>query len=318
MDSNDPNVAMSDPVLTSLVSEILSLDPDGYLFAMIIRDTIDQLLDGRRTGRWDYNDLYKTEKTHLGTLLEINLQKYFQFEDGDATDYRINGTQIDCKFSKRIGGWELGPEMVGHYCLVIWASDEKSSWKAGVVKADREYLRDNTNRDQKRRLSEEGVERIHWLWPNHSDLAPNQLLHLTVETRDRIMHAKGLSASKTSVQARVNQLFRELQNVIIRRVTLETVAYGAEDPMKRARGNGGSRDYLRSEGIVVLGHQERDPLIAASLGLPVPHKGEFIATRLVEIPRPIAQRLAAEIDGRYYVIATELDPIQYAPFIARK
>jgi len=47
--------------------------------------------------------------------------------------------------------------------------------------------------------------------------------------------------------------------------------------MKRARGNGGARTQLRAEGILVLGHQENDPLVAADLGLPAPEKGEFIS-----------------------------------------
>jgi hypothetical protein len=63
------------------------LDPGGQMFAPVIRDTLDQLLDGRRAGRWDYQKLHKTEKTHMGTLVEINLHREFDFADGDATDY---------------------------------------------------------------------------------------------------------------------------------------------------------------------------------------------------------------------------------------
>jgi hypothetical protein len=51
--------------------------------------------------------------------------------------------------------------------------------------------------------------------------------------------------------------------------------------MKRARGNGGARTQLRPEGILVLGHQENDPLVAAALRLPVPRTGEFISARAV-------------------------------------
>ena len=51
--------------------------------------------------------------------------------------------------------------------------------------------------------------------------------------------------------------------------------------MKRARGNGGARTALRAEGILVLGHQDNDPLVASALGLPVPRKGEFVSARVV-------------------------------------
>lgn len=311
------DLLQTDPDLALVVAELTTLDQDGSIFAGIIRETIDQLLDGRRTGRWDYSQLYKTEKTHLGTLIEINLQKYFGFDDGDATDYRISGIEVDCKFSQRIGGWEMGPEMIGHYCLVIWASDKDSSWRAGLVKADREFLRDVTNRDAKRRLTEQGVTRIHWLWPDNQQLSPNQLLHLPEDSRSRIMQATSTPGRKTSVPARVNQLFREIQGQIVRRATLETVAYGAEDPMKRARGNGGARDMLRPEGIVVLGHQDNDPKVALALDLPVPQKGELIAVRLAPVSRPTNLRPAAEIDGRFYAVALPEEKVTEAPLVPR-
>ncbi len=87
----------------------------------VIRETFDQLLDGQRTGRWDYRDLRKTEKTHMGTLVEINLHREFDFEDGRAMDYRIAGAEVDCKFSQSSarladparGGWPPLPAALG-------------------------------------------------------------------------------------------------------------------------------------------------------------------------------------------------------------
>ena len=43
----------------------------AIVFATALRDAIDQLLDGERTGRWDWYTLRKTEKTHMGTIVEI-------------------------------------------------------------------------------------------------------------------------------------------------------------------------------------------------------------------------------------------------------
>src|ERR1022692_627795 len=34
----------------------------------------------------------------MGTLVEINLHRQFGFEDGDVTDYRIAGIEVDCKY----------------------------------------------------------------------------------------------------------------------------------------------------------------------------------------------------------------------------
>ena len=297
--------------------ELEELDPAGDHFASVIRDTLDQLLDGRRRGRFDYRDLYKTEKTYMGTLVEINLQREFEFEDGNVTDYSIADIDVDCKFSQRIGGWELGPEMLGQLCLIVWCSDRESSWRAGLIRASLDTLRETFNRDSKRRLNELGMSRIKWLWPNHGRLAENLLLHLNPVVRERIMTATGRARRANPVQARVNQLFREVQGQIIRRSVLETVAHGANDPLKRARGNGGARDFLRPEGILVLGHQDNDHLVAAALGLPVPQKGEFVASRVVEVPSTTSPRRTAEIDGHYYAVALPGDPVELAPKVPR-
>ena len=47
--------------------------------AKVLRRTYDMLLDGQHTGRYRWDQLLKTEKTHFGTLVEINLQRAFGF-----------------------------------------------------------------------------------------------------------------------------------------------------------------------------------------------------------------------------------------------
>lgn len=67
------------------------MDPSGARTGYAIREALDQIYDGQRTGRWDYTQLMKTEKTHVGTLVEIWLQREFGFDDGDELDYLIAG-----------------------------------------------------------------------------------------------------------------------------------------------------------------------------------------------------------------------------------
>src|ERR1700739_3012661 len=100
-----------DAELDAVEAELYRLRP--------VRDPVDQLYDGQHTGRWKYDQLHKTEKPHMGTLVEINLHRQFAFADGDATDYRIAGIEVDCKYSMTYGGWELPPEAIGHLCLLI-------------------------------------------------------------------------------------------------------------------------------------------------------------------------------------------------------
>lgn len=51
-----------DPELQAVRDYVIALDPGGRRFAKALRDTIHQLLDGENTGRFDWQDLHKTEK----------------------------------------------------------------------------------------------------------------------------------------------------------------------------------------------------------------------------------------------------------------
>ncbi len=155
----------TDPELTAVEAELYRLDPTGEAVAEVLRDTLDQLYDGQHSGRWAYDQLRKTEKTHMGTLVEINLHRRFGFGDGDVTDYRIAGIEVDCKYSMSYGGWELPPEAVGHLCLVLTADDASGSWTAGLIRVREPDLRGSPNRDAKRQLTAISRDRIRELWP---------------------------------------------------------------------------------------------------------------------------------------------------------
>jgi Restriction endonuclease NaeI len=302
-----------DPDTEAVEAELYRLDPTGDRVASVIRDTFDQLYDGQHTGRWNFDQLHKTEKTHMGTLVEINLHREFDFDDGNETDYRIAGVQVDCKYSMKPFGWMLPPEVIGEIALLVTANDAASTWRAGLLRISPEVVRGTQNRDAKTMLSREGRGRIRWLWSDHPGLAPNLFHQLDAATRDAIFGAK--SRSGRHGQARVNELFRRVHGRIVRRAELATVAQ-QDDFMKRARGNGGARTALQSEGILVLGHQDNDPLIAAALGLPIPRKGELVATRVVHASAGQIGR-AATIAQRQWVVARPDDPVMLAPAIGR-
>jgi hypothetical protein len=304
-----------DAELTAVEARLLELDPTGDRVAVVLRDTLDQLYDGQHSGRWAYDQLCKTEKTHMGTLVEINLHRQFGFGDGDATDYRIAGVEVDCKYSMTYGGWELPPESVDHLCLLVTSSDASSSWTAGLIRVREPDLRSRSNRDAKRQLTAISRERVRPLWPAHGRLAENLFLRLDPRVRQRIFAARSARSSQHG-QARTNELFRLVQRRIIRRAELATVAQ-QDDFMKRARGNGGARTHLRQEGIVVLGHQDADPLVAGALGLPVPQKGEFISARVIPAVRGRADPVAV-IAGQLWALARPGDPVLPAPEIPRR
>jgi hypothetical protein len=310
----DPPPRGDDPELDAVEAELYRADPSGDQVARVIRDTLDQLYDGQHSGRWKFDQLHKTEKTHMGTLVEINLHRQFGFDDGDVTDYRMAGVEVDCKYSMTYGNWELPPEAIDHVCLVISASDAEGSWSAGLIRVREPQLRAGSNRDAKRQLTAVSRASIRGLWPAHGWLAENLFLNLDAGRRDRIFGARGRRGERNG-QARVNELFRLVQGRIIRRAELATVAQ-QDDFMKRARGNGGARSQLRAEGILVLGHQDNDPLVAAALGLPVPRKGEFISARVSPATGGRAGP-AAVIGGQRWALARPGDAVLAAPQIPR-
>jgi hypothetical protein len=315
---NEPlfGVPSADPdaELDAVEAELYRLDATGEQVATVLRDTLDQLYDGQRTGRWKYDQLHKTEKTYMGTLVEINLHRQFGFDDGDVTDYRIAGIEVDCKYSMSYGGWELPPEAIDHLCLLITASDEASSWSAGLIRVREEYLRDRGNRDSKRQLSATGRGYVRQLWRRHGRLAGNIFLHMDPRDRERIFGAKASRGTQHG-QARTNELFRTVQRRTVRRAEVATVAQ-QDDFMKRARGNGGARTALQPEGILVLGHQDSDPVVATALGLPVPRKGEFVSARVVPAHDDRDDPVAV-IGGRPWALARPGDPRTPAPVIPR-
>jgi hypothetical protein len=152
------------------------------------------------------------------------------------------------------------------------------------------------------------------LWPAHGRLAENLFLHCDPRIRQRIFNARSRRGLPNG-QARTNELFRLVQRRIIRRAELATVAQ-QDDFMKRARGNGGARTLLRPEGILVLGHQDQDPVVAAALGLAVPQKGEFISARVIPARAGRTDPVAV-IDGQLWALARPGDPADPAPEVPR-
>lgn len=293
---------MKDAALEEVLASLQAADPDGSRMAMTIRNTLNQLYDGQHTGRYRWDQLHKTEKTHCGTLVEINLQRDFQFMDGVKLDYTIAGHEVDCKYSQTSGGWMIPNEARGELCLVVTADDRASSWSAGVVRMTPERLRGSVNRDAKTGLNARGREEISWLHME-SALPPNVLLQLDQQTVEAIFAPK-------SGQQRVNELFRRVQRRRITRGVIATVAQ-QDDYMKRVRENGGARSHLKGEGIVILGDYSAHQTLAKQLGITPPQRGECVSTRLT--PAEEGEPWSTQIDGAWWRLAEDDDPRVTAP-----
>lgn len=294
-----------DLALREVAAELHRLDPDGSRWASVFRHTYDMVYNGQETGRYRWDQLMKTEKTHFGTLFEINAQREFKFEGGDTTDFRIEGHQVDAKWSQSMGGWMLPPEVFDELALVATASDPESWWSLGLVRVTAEHRRESANRDKKSSLNVKGRAAIHWLW-EQSPLPPNVLLQLPSHRVDFIFdHGAGTQ--------RTNRLFIEAEGKLVNRNIVATVSRQL-DHQKRVRGNGGARSALAPLGYLILSgayHQH----IAEALGVPVPRRDEYVSVRVV----PSGNETGALIDGKRWRRARDGEkPIVPAPTLPER
>jgi hypothetical protein len=305
-----------DESLRPIVAWLESQEDGRERFRWALRDSLDELLDGQRRGRWAYQQLSKTEKTHLGTMVEVNLTKEFDIPDGIDLDWLVADQDLDCKFSKDYGKWSIPMEMylcpdhgerqgkADHPALLVWMNDDLSQWAAGVVRVSDRRLRWTVdretheprrayNRDNKRILNEDGMAAIHWMWGGmQDDLPENTILHMDEATRARVF-------ADRSGQRRVDQLFRERQQQIITRATVMTVAQ-QDDGMKRARDARRPED-LGGEGVMVLGH-------------PIPEKGEFVACQVAPVADG-SDRARFRAAGSWWDVARPGDAAFKAPVL---
>lgn len=297
-----------DAELARVRAEILAADPCGEIFAAALRRTFDMLLDGQHTGRFRWEELHKTEKTHAGTLVEINLQRAFNFADGNKMHYSIDGIDVDCKYSQDLGRWMIPPEAMGHLCLGVRASDDAGLWSAGLFRVTEEVLtKKEGTRDGKRSLTATARKNaVHWLFED-APLPENILLRLSEKDIAAIF------ASRYGTQ-RVHELFRRTQGRVVSRGVVATVAQ-QDDFIKRVRYNGGSRSALRPEGIVILGQYGNHQAVAQGLGLPVPGAGESVSVRLAPWTTKHANARWVELEGIKWMVAQESDPIVEAPLL---
>lgn len=284
-----------------------------------LRRSFDQVYDGQRTGRFHWVQLSKTEKTNVGSLVEIWMARELLLSDGTDLDFQIAGHDVDCKFSQRPGGWMLPPEVMGHLALLICADDYTGTFQCGIVRVTPERINKGTNRDSKSTLNQAGREAIRWICRDEP-LPENTLLRIPPGDAVAIM---GTPQHRPSGQQRLDELFRRAVGRRITRTVIATVAQ-QEDPMKRVRSNGGSRSRLAHEGYLLLGHYRSHRRIAEQLHLPIPASGEIVSVRITPAGPPTDDSAGAfgnadhteptvVIDGELWRRWRPGDPVQAVP-----
>ncbi len=231
----------------------------------LIRAAIDEVIDTPRTGRVYATELEKTEKTYIGTKIEILVRNFFRLPKG-ILDLRIDGLDVDVK--NTLGStWMIPREAIGKPCILVASDEDRDTCFFGIFVAHLENLTAGLNQDQKRSVSAAGFSNIHWILIDEP-YPPSFWSKLGEHRTHSIMRGK-------TGNERIESLFRLTQKMPIHRDIIQAVAQ-QKDYMKRLRKNGGARDTLAREGIAILSGKF-DATIAAELNLPALTKDEFIS-----------------------------------------
>ncbi len=266
---------------SALLKEAGGLDKLRQELPVLIRQAIDEVIDTPRTGRVHSRELEKTEKTYIGTKVEILVRNFFHLPKG-ILDLTIDGLDVDVK-NTRGGTWMIPREAVGKPCILVASDEVRRTCFFGIVVAHLENLTAGANQDQKRSVSALGSSNIHWILADEP-YPPSFWSQVGEEKTHAIMRGR-------SGNDRVEKLFREVQGRPIHRDIVQAVAQ-QKDYMKRLRKNGGARDRLAEEGVAILsGNYDRRLIDLLKLGRV--ERDEFVSFKPVA-PEQIAMLREAE------------------------
>jgi hypothetical protein len=249
----------------ALLAKAGGLDRLTAKLPVLIRQAIDEVIDAPRTGRVHAQELEKTEKTYIGTKVEILVRNFFHLPQG-ILDLRIDGLDVDVK--NTLGQtWMIPREAAGKPCILVASDEVRHSCYFGILIAHLTNLTSGLNQDQKQSVSAIGFSNIHWILADK--VYPPSFWSIIGEAKTHTI-MRGETGNE-----RIEALFRELQRTPIHRDIVQAVAQ-QKDYMKRIRKNGGARDALAREGIAILSGKYHSGVIS-KLGLPVTSKDEMIS-----------------------------------------
>ncbi len=262
-----------DPLTGAVAARLLSLSGINPTesFGQAIRQSIDEVLDGPRTGRWSLAQLAKTEKTYVGTKVEIVVRASLGLDPGTILDLDIDGQPVDIKWAMN-SGWQIPQEAIGQLCLCIGGLEGLSRFQVGLVRCREELLNPGENRDRKRTLSAAGRAAMTLLVPSSP---------LPVNFVEQMDHAVRIAVTgEPTIQTRVTKLFTLLPRTPIPRNAVATVARTTGDPLRRIRSDTRAGDPLG--GMRIFSAKYGNPVVEA-LGYPRLGRDEFMSIPKAEV-----------------------------------
>jgi hypothetical protein len=277
----------SDPGLDAVRAHFHGKPNLEATFAAAIRQAIDEVLDGPRTGRFQFSELEKTEKTYVGTRIEIVVRSALGLEKRGRLDTLVAGQEMDIKWSAS-QNWMIPTEAIDELCLLVGTRKQGGHvFDIGLIRCTLDVLSSGSNKDKKRSLSSVGKQMINWL-VREGQLAPNFLATLPADLAQRVFAEK-------SGQARLRRLFTGLPpGTPVPRIAAATLGQ-QDDPMRRLR----SDKSDRLPGLKILsGRFEANRDAVSFLGYGVMPRDTFVAVprnRLAGLPPQLKAALKLDI-----------------------
>ncbi len=240
----------------------------------LLQEAIDFVVDPVLTARTTIAELDNVEKTFIGLKVEHYLRDFLGFPKG-LRDLNIDGIDVDVKNTVS-STWMIPPETFRNEepCLLIAIADADKQFWLGLIVAKNEYLGSAAgNRDAKRQITSFGRSNILWLAECVS-LPDSSWVGIDMARFRDLRKLKG-------GRARAAQFFRENLGTIVHRNVLQALLFEQKDFLKRLRKNGGARDILIAEDIIILsGIYDRNEAIRH--GFPLLTADEFVAVRSIK------------------------------------
>jgi hypothetical protein len=253
-----------------------------------LRQAMDEVIDTPRTGRFVFAQLEKTEKTYIGTKVEILIRDMLDLPKG-ILDLKVAGQDVDVK-NTTVATWMIPTEAVGKPCILVQEDELTARCNVGILVCHPPYLTGGANKDGKVSVSAEGRKHALWILKDHPYPA-NFWESVPDKVRRSIVEPRGGTQ-------RLHRLFKSFPGLPITRRTAEAISR-QKDFMKRLRGNGGVRDILEPEGIVLLsGTYDRD--LASAFSIFNLAADEFVACPV----KTKAQLAAVRATGRHKGVMT--------------
>jgi Restriction endonuclease NaeI len=241
-----------------------------HLFGTAVESSINYVLDGPRTGRFDLNapEVDSDERRTVGTKLQYHLLDALELPKLRSPDTEIAGVPVDIKAT--VGGnWSIPREAQCELCILVQINAARNTHRSWLMRTHREWLHAGKgNGDQKRGVIAGARQAYAVPLYDTAKLAVNPL---------RLLDPAGAAAvfqPKAGMGVRLKELFSRLSGVIFPRDVIQTVGFGLDDPLRRARE---AKPAVEAMGFEVLvGTWVQDRARADQLGVMLP-KSAWIA-----------------------------------------